>query len=80
MLTVVFTVVVLWTVFLSFPNVSQHPACMDDAILHGKLLFGIPFLIICLVIVLHVILLQDNIFLTLFLKKCQQFNSYLVPP
>ncbi len=26
---------------LRFPKVSQHPACMDDAILHGKP-FGIP--------------------------------------
>ena len=30
-------------VFLRFPKVSQHPACMDDAILHGKP-FGIPLM------------------------------------
>jgi hypothetical protein len=28
-------------VFSRFPKVSQHPSCMDHAILHGKL-FGIP--------------------------------------
>ncbi len=28
-------------VFLRFPKFSQHPACMDHAILHGKP-FGIP--------------------------------------
>ena len=31
--------------FLRFPKVSQHPACKDDAILHGKP-FGIPLILV----------------------------------
>ena len=31
-------------VFLRFPKISQHPACMDHAILHGKP-FSNPLLI-----------------------------------